>query len=223
MELNEQHEYRDLLSSIPFPSYPSDILWKPIRVSSSGLLFSSTKISLIIAWIPESESCHDSKNCPSHKPMRTHWENDLLYIFAFLKAWTMAYRWNRFWEASRCFWQGRHKYITSNRHSKSEQVGGHGPGAPMVQRWCHPETGPTCGFYVMLLSTLCISCKHQLQYVFFFTNSSSFGFYLLLLVFSFLRRVWMLFKEYGCSRTERIQKWSGVLSNALLRVHYKDE
>lgn len=103
MELNEQHEYRDLLSSIPFPSYPSDILWKPIRVSSSGLLFSSTKISLIIAWIPESESCHDSKNCPSHKPMRTHWENDLLYIFAFLKAWTMAYRWNRFWEASRCF------------------------------------------------------------------------------------------------------------------------
>lgn len=31
------------------------------------------------------------------------------------------------------------------------------------------------------------------------------------------------FKEYGCSKTERIQKWPGALSNALLNVRYKDE
>lgn len=45
----------------------------------------------------------------------------------------------------------------------------------------------------------------------------------LLLLFCFLRRVWIFFKEYGCSKTERIQKWLGALSNALLKVHYKDE
>lgn len=39
MELNEQHEYRDLLSSIPFPYYPSNTLCKQIRFSLSGLLF----------------------------------------------------------------------------------------------------------------------------------------------------------------------------------------
>lgn len=33
----------------------------------------------------------------------------------------------------------------------------------------------------------------------------------------------MFFKGYGCSKTERIQKWLGALSNALLKVHYKDE
>lgn len=33
----------------------------------------------------------------------------------------------------------------------------------------------------------------------------------------------LLFKEYGCSKTERIQKWLGALSNALLKIHYKDE
>lgn len=32
----------------------------------------------------------------------------------------------------------------------------------------------------------------------------------------------LFFKEYGCSRTERIQKWLGALSNALLKIHYKD-
>lgn len=33
----------------------------------------------------------------------------------------------------------------------------------------------------------------------------------------------MFFKGYGCSKTERIQKWLGASSNALLKVHYKDE
>lgn len=32
----------------------------------------------------------------------------------------------------------------------------------------------------------------------------------------------MFFKEHGCSKTERIQEWLGALSNALLKVHYKD-
>lgn len=53
-------------------------------------------------------------------------------------------------------------------NSKSEQVSGHGPGAPTV--WgdaVSPKKDQICGFYVMLLSTLCISCKHQLQNVYF--------------------------------------------------------
>lgn len=33
----------------------------------------------------------------------------------------------------------------------------------------------------------------------------------------------LFFKEHGCSKTERIQKWLGALSNALLKIHYKDE
>lgn len=42
------------------------------------------------------------------------------------------------------------------------------------------------------------------------------------LFFSFFNCV-LFFKEYGCSKTERIQKWLGALSNALLKIHYKDE
>ena len=36
-------------------------------------------------------------------------------------------------------------------------------------------------------------------------------------------RGFFFFKGYGCSKTERIRKWLGALSNALLKVHYKDE
>lgn len=76
------------------------------------------------------------------------------------------------------------------------------------------------------LSGSALSTGHS---VFVFINSSDFGFLhsapLILLseegvdfFFSIL-----FFKEYGCSKTERIQTWLGALSNALLRVRYKDE
>lgn len=71
---------------------------------------------------------------------------------------------------------------------------------------------------------------HSTGFPIFFSSSPDFGFYILLLLVCFPRRAWVLFiylfvcfKEYGCSKTERIQKWLGALSNALLKIHYKDE
>lgn len=167
------------------------------------------------------------KLCPLHKPRSTHLKNDLLYIFAFLKAWTMAYRWNRLWEASRPFWQGQHKYTTSNRHTWSLSwptavaqellQGGDGASGKGTQHVVHVQL-------CFKLSGSALSTSYSL---FSFTNSSDFGFYILLLLFCFSRRVriffFFFFKEHGCSKTERIRKWSGALSNALLKVHYKDE
>lgn len=160
-----------------------------------------------------------------HKSMSTHSENGLLYIFAFF---LRHERWctdGTYSEKHHVVWtrptQGHHVKQT---RSKSEQVSGHGPGAPTVRRWCHVPSKRTklmvsrSRCFQLFASTVSTSYSR-----FFFTNSSNFGFYILLLLFSFLRRVWMLFKEYGCSKTERIQKWPGGLSNALLRVHYKDE
>lgn len=59
---------------------------------------------------------------------------------------------------------------------------------------------------------------------FFFTDSSDFWFlYSAPFILLFEKGVGVFFKEYGCSKTERIRKWLGTLSNALLKVHYKDE
>lgn len=103
---------------------------------------------------------------------------------------------------------------------KSEQVSGYGPGAPMSQKRTKLVVSVACCF------------QHSASAV-----STSYSIYFFLYK---LFKLWILssapciqlfeegvdfffFKEYGCSKTERIRKWSGVLSNALLRVHYKDE
>lgn len=97
-----------------------------------------------------------------------------------------------------------------------------GPGAPTMRGWRFQIKGPNTWFKSRgsKLSGSALSTSYS---VFFFTNSSVFGFYILLLSFFLPRRVWMFFKEYGCSKTERIPKWLGALSNALLKVRYKDE
>lgn len=162
------------------------------------------------------------KSCPSHKPMSTHLKNDLLYIFAFLKAWTMAYRWNRS-EKYHIFFD---KVSTSTPH-ETDTLEVWADQLPWPRSFYDagmvlPDKGPNAWFICHVALTLWIGFKHQLQFV-FFANTSDFGFYVLLLLFCFSRRAWMFFKGYGCSKTERIQKWLGALSNALLKVHYKDE
>lgn len=77
---------------------------------------------------------------------------------------------------------------------------------------------------LFLLSWSALSTGYS--FFFSFTNSSDFGFCTLLLLFCFCGGygfLFLFFKECGCSKTERIQKWLGALSNALLKVHYKDE
>lgn len=83
----------------------------------------------------------------------------------------------------------------------------------------------TCGLYVVF--TFFISFKHQLQFVLLYKlfrlwilHSAPF---ILLSEEGVDCFLFFVFKEYGCSKTERIQKWLGALSNALLKVHYKDE
>lgn len=76
----------------------------------------------------------------------------------------------------------------------------------------------------MLLETLWISCKHQIQFVFLHKLVRLWIVYSAPLILLFEEGVeFFCVKEYGCSKTERIRKWLGALSNALLKVHYKDE
>lgn len=107
-------------------------------------------------------------------------------------------------------------------HTGPEPTDCRGPGAPTMRGWRFQVKGPNMWFKSRCFK-LSGSASSTSYSVFFFTNSSVFGFYILLLSFFFPRRMWMFFKEYGCSKTERIPKWLGALSNALLNVHYKDE
>lgn len=139
----------------------------------------------------------------------------------FFKAWTMVYRWNIFWKASRCLDKASTR--TPRQTDTLKVWAGQWPwprssyGSRVMPKRTKLMVSRSC-YFQLFASTVSTSYSR-----FFFTNSSNFRFYILLLLFSFLRKVWMLFKEYGCSKTERIQKWPGGLSNALLRVHYKDE
>lgn len=151
-------------------------------------------------------------------------KNDLLYIFAFLKAWTMADRRNGLCEASHLTdkAQGRHGHSTPN-----------GPTRIRAGRMLWPRSSDDEGMalrtrdptrvYVTLLETLWISFKHQLRLVFLHKLVRLWVLYSAPLIPLFEEGVDFFFKEYGCSKTERIQKWAGALSNALLNVRYKDE
>lgn len=78
----------------------------------------------------------------------------------------------------------------------------------------------------MLLLTFSISFKHQLPFVFLYKLVRLWILYsapFILLSKDGVDFFFFFFKEYGCSKTERIRKWLGALSNALLKVHYKDE
>lgn len=103
------------------------------------------------------------------------------------------------------------------------------PGAPLMRGWRFQKKGPNAWFMscCFRLSRSALSTGYS---VFFFINSLDFGFLhsapLILLSeegVDFFILFYYFFKEHGCSKTERIQTWLGALSNALLKVHYKDE
>lgn len=79
--------------------------------------------------------------------------------------------------------------------------------------------------HVTPLSTLRIGLKHQWQFVFLYKlvrlwilHSAP-----LILLSKEGMDAFLFFKEHGCSKTERIPKWLGASSNALLKAHHNDE
>lgn len=91
-ESREQPGCRDLPSvcTTPQPSCPSDLPhhnW--LSKGSTFFLIQSSSISWINVLTEEVNHAGTLTICPSHTPISTHLKNSLLYIFAFLKAWTM--------------------------------------------------------------------------------------------------------------------------------------
>lgn len=83
----KQHEYRDLFRT-PFLSCLSCQFTGNQLTEVKPVSYFKKVISARPIHVPTEKANHAviQKVCPSHKSMGTQFKNDLLYIFAFLKA-----------------------------------------------------------------------------------------------------------------------------------------